>query len=355
MIDPPIDPHSNSHNATYTPLQQRNFAGLPKPALPKKSDPAYWTATPVYDGKIANDVYNHAMSTPLMITQCKLLSQSPEVQHQVREATLAKWLPPRDTTIEIHTLADDTVIITVINYFDTLPYSGFAYPYDEEDRPMATLANFISQPIIPSPGALVLPDLYETYLKTLPPDQDSNWLIVAKDLSALQSISPLINHNLKVKAIINPGLQIIAMSEDVCMELVLIHDPSIMLNMQSANGDINQSLSLTQNIPLQIGDITLYVQIHIIHNHPSQPTLQHPNGKSCLQLHQWRPDDHHLQSEPRTMCNHPNCTLRAALPTNQTNWQLIADSEDPPFIRSKYHLITMPCLSLPSFVLPLIR
>jgi hypothetical protein len=59
---------------------------------------------------------------------------------------------------------------------------------------------------------------------------------------------------------------IVAMSEDVCMELALIYDPSIVLNMQSVNGEVNQSLGLARNIPMQISNITLYVQIHIIHN-----------------------------------------------------------------------------------------
>ena len=54
------------------------------------------------------------------------------------------------------------------------------------------------------------------------------------------------------------------MSEDICMDLVLIYDPLIILNMQSANGKVDKSLRLVRNIPMQIGDITLYVQIHII-------------------------------------------------------------------------------------------
>jgi hypothetical protein len=66
--------------------------------------------------------------------------------------------------------------------------------------------------------------------------------------------------------IINPGSQIVAMLEDVCMELTLIYDPSIVLKMQSVNGEVDQLLRLARNIPMQIGNITLYVQIHIIHN-----------------------------------------------------------------------------------------
>jgi hypothetical protein len=58
--------------------------------------------------------------------------------------------------------------------------------------------------------------------------------------------------------------QIIAMSEAVCHDISLVYDPSIRLNMQSANGEVDQSLSLSHNVPCKINSITLYLQIHII-------------------------------------------------------------------------------------------
>ena len=56
----------------------------------------------------------------------------------------------------------------------------------------------------------------------------------------------------------------IAMSEEVCHDLGLIYDPSIRLNMQSANGDIDQSLGLSRNVPCRLGTVTLYLQVHVI-------------------------------------------------------------------------------------------
>ena len=54
------------------------------------------------------------------------------------------------------------------------------------------------------------------------------------------------------------------MSEDTCHRLGIEYDPSIKLNMQSANGDIDQSLRLACNISFQIGPITVYLQVHVI-------------------------------------------------------------------------------------------
>jgi hypothetical protein len=54
------------------------------------------------------------------------------------------------------------------------------------------------------------------------------------------------------------------MSEAVCHDISLVYDPSIKLNMQLANGKVDQSLGLSRNVPCKINTITLYLQIHII-------------------------------------------------------------------------------------------
>ena len=74
------------------------------------------------------------------------------------------------------------------------------------------------------------------------------------------------DHQQQVESIINPGSQIIAMAEEICMELGLIYDPAIIFNMQSANGKVDRSLGLVRNVPIQIRNILLYIQIHIIRN-----------------------------------------------------------------------------------------
>ena len=74
----------------------------------------------------------------------------------------------------------------------------------------------------------------------------------------------LVDNKKKVEAIIDPGCQIIAMSQAVCHDLGLTYDPRITLNMQSANGEIDRSLGLARNVPFTFGDLTLYLQVHII-------------------------------------------------------------------------------------------
>ena len=54
------------------------------------------------------------------------------------------------------------------------------------------------------------------------------------------------------------------MSKTICHELGIAYDPSIILQMESANGNLDRSLGLARNVPFQIGTITVYLQLHII-------------------------------------------------------------------------------------------
>ena len=302
--EPPVHPFAEARDATYAVPQNRNFGALPKPSAQKKAEPAYRTLPPIYDEKIASNVYDRAMEAPVTLTQRELLSLSPEVRSQVREATSAKRTQPKEGNAkEIHTYAEDN---TLAGAFDDIEPDDLQYPF-----PTATFINAVHQPRTPPPGSIVIPDPYEIYVKSLPPGAVPDRLVVAKESSALRSIHPLVDHQQHVEAILDPGSQIIAMAEDVCFDLGLAYDPTIVLNMQSANGEVDQSLGLARNVPIQIGDMTLYIQIHIIRS-PAYDILL------------GRPFDILTESVVRNFANEdqtitifdPNSGRRATVPTS---------------------------------------
>jgi hypothetical protein len=304
QAEPPVHPYAEARDATYAVPQNRNFGALPKPVAPKKAEPAYRTLPPIYDGKIAADVYDRAMEAPVTLTQRELLSLSPEVRSQVREATSAKRTPNKDgNPREIHTYAEDSDFAAA---FDDIEPGDRQY-----QLPAATYINTIHQPREPPPGSFIIADPYETYLNSLPPGAEPDRLIVAKESSALRAIHPLVDHQRHVEAILDPGSQIIAMAEDIGFDLGLVYDPSIILNMQSANGEVDQSLGLARNVAMRIGDITLYVQIHIIRS-PAYDILL------------GRPFDILTESVVRNFANEdqtitifdPNSGRRATVPTS---------------------------------------
>ena len=62
----------------------------------------------------------------------------------------------------------------------------------------------------------------------------------------------------------DPGCQIIAMSEKCTQELGLMYDPSIMILMQSTNGGVMPTKCMAYNVPFAFGNITLFLQVHIM-------------------------------------------------------------------------------------------
>ena len=118
----------------------------------------------------------------------------------------------------------------------------------------------------PPPRAIIIEDPYEVYLRTALVDRSSDCLTVAKELSALCTILPLINHDQFVESVLDPGSQVITMSEAMCHALALIYGPRIHLHMQLENREVDKTLGLACNMPILVGDIILYIQFHIVCN-----------------------------------------------------------------------------------------
>lgn len=169
-------------------------------------------------------------------------------------------------------------------------------------------------------GAIVVPDPYEAYYRSLSPGQepDPDRLMVATDSVAIRSVHALIDNSMKKECILDPGCQIIAMSEKACHEIGLAYDPAIRLNMQSANGEVNQSLGLSRNVSFRIGSITCYLQVHIIRT-PAYDILL---GRPFDILTESIVRNFSNEDQTITLCD-PNTGQRITVPTfsksNRTN------------------------------------
>ncbi|KAF7359866.1 hypothetical protein MVEN_00712100 [Mycena venus] len=263
----PQHPFANARDAAYAPPKDRNL-GLPDTT---KSGPAYCTTAPIYNEKDASEVFKSSMNAPVTITQRQLLSIAPEVRSLTREATTSHRAPPKDNKNPIAPAAQ------FIHRSDTpLPFSNTLSPIHEtleeqrtKDTRHTALLNSLpstythsAQANLPADG-IVIPDPYAVFYDAgeIPDD-----LIVSMESSAIRSILPVIDNQQQVESIVDGGSQIVAMSEAVCHELALAYDPRIILRMQSANGSVSPSLGLARNVPFRIGDITLYLQVHIVRN-----------------------------------------------------------------------------------------
>jgi hypothetical protein len=255
----PEHPFRNAKDAAYAPPAARNVGGIvkvPPGKVPAVSAPAYRSLPPVHEVSIANDVYKRAMDAPITITQRELLSLSPEVRSQVREVTTTRRIPTAPA-------ADTQAALKVTIEDEDVPYD--VMPAFALDRPDAKF---------PPEGATIVEDPIETYYNSLEPGEqpDLDRLTVAKESTAIRSIHALVDTSQKKECTVDPGCQVVAMSEATCHSLSLVYDPRIRLNMESANGTFDWSLGLARNVPFLIGTITLYLQVHVIRS-PSYEVL----------------------------------------------------------------------------------
>ena len=185
------------------------------------------------------------MEAPITITQCELLSLLPEVHSQVRDSTTMCRIP--------NTEAITSQKLVCVEEEDELP-------------PMPRFAVQHAHHHTPPDGVLIIPDPIEAYYKSLGSGKtpDPNKLKIAATSAAIRSIYTLVDNSQQWECTTDGGFQVVTMSESTCHDLGLTYDPSIKLNMESANGEINQLLGLAHNVSFQIGPIIIYLQVHII-------------------------------------------------------------------------------------------
>ncbi|KZT18204.1 hypothetical protein NEOLEDRAFT_1029161, partial [Neolentinus lepideus HHB14362 ss-1] len=244
LRDPPPHPFNRAKDIVR-PRQAAPKTIRPDPVPEteaKKREPAYKTQALVYNPQLTEDVFKRSLtSTCVSLSPEELLAISPDVRSKYREIVTPKKVPTPNR----------------------VQFSATIEEIEDEEAPILVLEEQVSPTMAPSNG-YVVPDPYDTYLKSLSPEEAPEPLVVAKESHAIRSIIAVVAHVEQVECIIDPGCQIIAMSEAVCHSIGLEYDPRIQLRMQSANRSIDMSLGLARNVPFQLGDVVLYLQVHVI-------------------------------------------------------------------------------------------
>ena len=224
-------PFASAPDATYLPPTDRNVGAPP----PKAKEAPGRNLAPIEDAAVADRVLNRTLKSELKISTEELLAISPEVRAKLRSLVTSKRAAPAGS-------ASQFLVAPVLPSVDEL--------LNQEELPK---------------GIIRVADPYELYLRSLPPGEEPRPLTVARESHALRVVQSTIgDREIEVDCLLDPGSQVVSCSEAVCHALGLSYDPSIVLNMQSANGEVDPTLGLARNVPFRLGDITLYFQVHVV-------------------------------------------------------------------------------------------
>jgi hypothetical protein len=230
-------------------------------------------------------------TTSVTVSHEELLSLSPELQQKHREKITPKCVT---TTSNEH---------TGVNLSNAIPFTDSDLPSSELPMPAAIISNDTVGHF-----TYILENPFNLFIQKLQPGEQMDVLTVVKESHALQLLDMLVNNQEYIEAIVDPRLQIIAMSEAVCHNLNLQYDPRIRLKMQLANSSVDLSLGLSHNVPAQIRSITLYLQIHVIWAPAYDILLGRPfNMITELVVHNYKNKDQTI-----TICD-PNTSQMATI------------------------------------------
>nr|GAT45889.1 predicted protein [Mycena chlorophos] len=255
----PLPPHpfAAARDAAYAPPADRNVGAAPK--LNNRPPPP-----PVAKEGDARRVFNTALDAQFVITNRDLLSVAPEIRTLYRDAVTPRRGPIKEATQLYGASIDPDPLST----FAVEPLNELRSTTEREANIWDSLPTAVhtaaqaATPTVPTDGYIVPDPLSVLYAQ----GAITEGLVASADSKSIRSILPIVDNQQAVESIIDPGSQICAMSEAICHELALPYDPTVILQMQSANGAITPSLGLARNVPFKIGDMTLYLQVHIVRN-----------------------------------------------------------------------------------------
>ena len=319
----PSHPYASIPENSYLPPHERNFGMKPS----KEKDMAYRTAAPIQSPTIVNDVFSKTMKSQCVtLSPEEILSIAPDVRSKVREAVTAKRVSNKPINPVTMQEADDAQESPL-----------FAHIEDDVAHNTTNEAHYASN-ATPPPNAIIAEDPFELYLQNLPNDEVPKKFIVAKDSLALRSIHMRVNFRDNIESVVDPGSSIVSMSEAVCHHLRLSYDPSVFIQMESANGTMDRTLGLARNVHCKVAGINVYLQIHIVRKPAYDILLGRPfdvltrslvqnftDGNQTITIHD--PNSAYVVTIPTFQRNRP----RFVLPNRRPSVADEKDEDDPDF------------------------
>ena len=257
IVEIPEHPFHKAKDVTYLPPSNRVVGAKPAPKKTDKAD-GFKRSAPAQNSEAVHRIFDEVLNVPITTNLHDLLATSPDFRNVFKEFVVPKRVP----------VSSDPVTSVLLNA--------------QEEGAEISAFQF----------------------------SEADGLVVGQNKLALRTVFPVVNYRGHVEAILDPGCQIIAMSEKCAQELGLMYDPAITISMQSANGGVTPTKGMAHNVPFAFGNITLFLQVHIMEMTVYDVLLGRPFD--ALARTEIRNSSDDMQSI--TICD-PNSDTRIVVPT----------------------------------------
>lgn len=250
---------------------------------------------PMHDNQAAQRVLEEIMETPVLLTARDIMVVSSEVSKLMREMNT-----PRKVNVETQPNPRPRPGI--------IP--GHLVVFGKENKPLTSMPCNLNTNLPPTTTVINDPILAYYHATGELPDGT----IVGHATEPIRAVRPTIAGLREVEAIIDSGCSLVSMSDRICRELALLYDPSIKIPLQSANGQVDETLGLAPNVPFMFGEITLYMQVHIVRDPPFDVLLGRPFERLTVMESKTYADG----SQGLTLTD-PNTDIQVTVPTFDRN------------------------------------
>lgn len=275
----------------------------PRSPIPRPAEKAYRLLAPIQKPGRMKEVIDGIEAVTIPTTLGQLCSVAPEVARQLRKSLTKIRIP-----------------------YNSAFSQESPYPFMEEEGPVHLEHDAINMELLPQvdslyvateedfgipDGSLIVSDPYTQYLATLAPNEAPKQVYVAHSSASLKAIHALIAGREHVECVIDDGSQIVSMSLEEAERALISWNPDYQIYMQSANGSLKKSAGLAKNVAFRFGDITVYLQVHIIDQPAYKVLLGRPFSILTATTVQNRTDGSQIIT-----IKDPNTGSRCTMPTH---------------------------------------
>ena len=261
----------------------------------EKRGPAYRHKAPIEDKGDMKEMMERLLGGSITFTTEEILRMAPELREELKKIISKKRVATEEIR-EVKYADEQRYVEEEVEYLSNFSVATV--------QVLAQATNGMPK------GALVVSDPVVQYLEELAEGEVPKKIVVATESSSLRALHPIINGNGTEEALLDGGSQIVSMAKDVAVRLKVPWNPEIVIHMQSANRQLEKTLGLARNVPFLFGDITVYLQVHIINNPAYKVLLGRPFDAVCESEVKNSRDGEQLIT-----ITDPNTAQRCTLPT----------------------------------------
>ena len=110
-------------------------------------------------------------------------------------------------------------------------------------------------------------------------ETDPQYTVVGDETEPIRSVSAWVNNGGLVECILDGGSEVIGIDAKVAAELDIAYNSAVTRAMRMANGTFSHTLGIAENVPVELGGIVFYVQMHVVRDAPYQILFGRPFEK----------------------------------------------------------------------------